>query len=170
MHKYKSQIIQLMQEGNKLSSGEARKAFGLYLGYILRKISQPNADSGCCDLVMKFLQHSSCSLRTPFLFTLPCSKLSDKDRAAITAKQLSDFLHLYNRETELFEDTVDRPRTVPNKLFQKFLAAASFLGRSGFAGNLRGANLLGSLPHITSRVYSNAAATEQCRCNSSINR
>lgn len=190
MHKYKSQIIQLMQEGNKLSSGEARKAFGLYLGYILRKISQSNADSGCCDLVMKFLQHSSCSLRTPFLFTLPCSKLSDKDRAAITAKQLSDFLHLYNRETELFEDTVDRPRTVPNKLFQKFLAAASeqdlddvlilqtrlykcahsFLGRSGFAGNLRGANLLGSLPHITSRVYSNAAATEQCRCNSSINR
>ncbi|XP_071576774.1 tubulin polyglutamylase TTLL5 isoform X1 [Temnothorax nylanderi] len=190
MHKYKNQVIQSMQEGNKLSSGEARKAFGLYLGYILRKISQPNADPGCCDLVMKFLQHSSCSLRTPFLFTLPCSKLSDKDRAAITAKQLSDFLHLYNRETDLYEDTVDRPRTVPNKLFQKFLAAASeqdlddililqtrlykcahsFLGRSGFAGNLRGANLLGSLPHITSRVYFNAATAEQCRCNNSINR
>ncbi|XP_077279774.1 tubulin tyrosine ligase-like 5 isoform X6 [Temnothorax americanus] len=190
MHKYKNQVIQSMQEGNKLSSGEARKAFGLYLGYILRKISQPNADPGCCDLVMKFLQHSSCSLRTPFLFTLSCSKLSDKDRAAITAKQLSDFLHLYNRETDLYEDTVDRPRTVSNKLFQKFLAAASeqdlddililqtrlykcahsFLGRSGFAGNLRGANLLGSLPHITSRVYSNAATAEQCRCNFSINR
>ncbi|KYQ47236.1 Tubulin polyglutamylase TTLL5, partial [Trachymyrmex zeteki] len=190
VHKYKSQVLQSMQEGNKLSSGEARKAFGLYLGYILRKISQPNVDPGCCDLVMKFLQHSSCSLRTPFLFTLPCSKLSDKDRAAITAKQLSDFLHLYNRETDLYEDTVDRSHTVPNELFQKFLVAASeqdlddvlilqtrlykcahsFLGRSGFAGNLRGANLLGSLPHITSRVYSNAAATEQCRCNNSINR
>jgi len=52
------------------SPGEARKAFGLYLGYILRKISQSNADSTCCDLVMKFLQHSSCSLRTPFLFTV----------------------------------------------------------------------------------------------------
>ncbi|XP_020281640.1 tubulin polyglutamylase TTLL5 isoform X3 [Pseudomyrmex gracilis] len=191
MHKYKNQVIQSMQEGNKLSPGEARKAFGLYLGYILRKISQPNADTASCDLVMKFLQHSSCSLRTPFLFTLPCSKLNDKDRAAVTAKQLSDFLHLYNRETDLYEDTVDRPRTVPNKLFQKFLAAASeqdlddvlilqtrlykcahsFLGRSGFAGSLRGAsNLLGSLPHITSRVYSNAAVTEQCRCNNSITR
>ncbi|XP_011138899.1 tubulin polyglutamylase TTLL5 isoform X3 [Harpegnathos saltator] len=190
MHKYKNQVIQSMQEGNKLSPGEARKAFGLYLGYILRKISQSNADPACCDLVMKFLQHSSCSLRTPFLFTLPCSKLSDKDRAAITAKQLSDFLHLYNRETDLYEDTVDRPRTVPNKLFQKFLAAASeqdlddvlilqtrlykcahsFLGRSGFAGSLRGANLLGSLPQITSRVYSNAAVTEQCKCNNTINR
>ncbi|XP_014489452.1 PREDICTED: tubulin polyglutamylase TTLL5 isoform X3 [Dinoponera quadriceps] len=190
MHKYKNQVMQSMQEGNKLSPGEARKAFGLYLGYILRKISQSNADPACCDLVMKFLQHSSCSLRTPFLFTLPCSKLSDKDRAAITAKQLSDFLHLYNRETDLYEDTVDRPRTVPNKLFQKFLAAASeqdlddvlilqtrlykcahsFLGRSGFAGSLRGANLLGSLPHITSRVYSNAAVTEQCKCNNPINR
>ncbi|XP_011640702.1 tubulin polyglutamylase TTLL5 isoform X2 [Pogonomyrmex barbatus] len=189
MHKYKNQVMQLMQEGNKLSFGEARKAFGLYLGYILRKISQPNADPGSCDLVMKFLQHSSCSLRAPFLFTLPCNKLSDKDRAAITAKQLSDFLHLYNRETELYEDTIDRPRTVPNKLFQKFLIAASeqdlddvlilqtrlykcahsFLGRSTFAGNLRGTNLLGSLPHITSRVHSNAVATEQCRCNNSIN-
>ncbi|KAM0727849.1 Tubulin polyglutamylase TTLL5 [Formica fusca] len=190
MHKYKSQVIQSMQEGNKLSPGEARKAFGLYLSYILRKISQPNADPACCDLIMKFLQHSSCNLRTPFLFTLPCNKLSTKDRAAITAKQLSDFLHLYNRETDLYEDTVDRPRTVSNKLFQKFLAAASeqdlddvlilqtrlykcthsFLGKSGFAGTLRGANLLGSLPHITSRIYSNVAATGQCRCNNSINR
>lgn len=52
------------------SPGEARKAFGLYLGCILRKISQPSADPACCDLVMKFLQHSSCSLRTPFLFTV----------------------------------------------------------------------------------------------------
>ncbi|KAL6419492.1 hypothetical protein ACFW04_011368 [Cataglyphis niger] len=190
IHKYKSQVIQSMQEGNKLSPGEARKAFGLYLGYILRKISQPNADPAYCDLIMKFLQHSSCNLRTPFLFTLPCNKLSMKDRAAITAKQLSDFLHLYNRETDLYEDTVDRPRTVSNKVFQKFLAAASeqdlddvlilqtrlykcthsFLGKSGFVGTLKGANLLGSLPHITSRIYSNVAATGQCRCNNSINR
>lgn len=50
--------------------------------------------------------------------------MSEKDRAAVTAKQLSDFLHLYNRETDLYADTVDRPRTVPNRLFQKFLAAA----------------------------------------------
>ncbi|XP_029157005.1 tubulin polyglutamylase TTLL5 isoform X2 [Nylanderia fulva] len=190
MHKYKSQVMTLMQEGNKLSPSEARKAFGLYLSYILRKISQPNADPVCCDLVMKFLQHSSYNLRSPFLFTLPCNKLSNKDRAAITAKQLSDFLHLYNRETDFYEDAVDRPRTVSNKLFQKFLAAASeqdlddvlilqtrlykcthsFLGKSGFAGILKGANLLGSLPHITSRIYSNVAATEQCRCNNSINR
>ncbi|XP_008555252.1 tubulin polyglutamylase TTLL5 [Microplitis demolitor] len=183
-HKYKDQVTQMMQEGNKLSPGEARKAFGLYLGYILRKISQATADSVSCDLVMKFLQQSSSNLRTPFVFTLPSNKLSDKDRAAITAKQLSDFLHLYNRETDLYADTVDRPRTVPNRLFQKFLASASeedlddvlilqtrlyncahsFLGRSGFAGNLRGNNLLGSLPQITSRVHSNAASFEQCKC------
>lgn len=52
--------------------------------------------------------------------------MSDKDRAAITAKQLSDFLHLYNRETDLYEDTVDRSHTVPNELFQKFLVAARY--------------------------------------------
>lgn len=143
-----------MKRNFVFSSGEARKAFGLYLSHILRKISQPNADITCSDLVMKFLQQSSNNLRTPFLFTvsscmficncapsfllceiirlrlmsfrlqLPNSKLSDKDRAAITAKQLSDFLHLYNRETDLYTDTVDRPRTVPNRLFQKFLVNA----------------------------------------------
>ncbi|XP_043271937.1 tubulin polyglutamylase TTLL5 [Venturia canescens] len=182
--KYKAQVTQMMQDGNKLSPGEARKAFGLYLRYILRKISQPSTDWACCDLVMKFLQQSSNNLRTPFLFTSPSCKLSDKDRAAITAKQLSDFLHLYNRETELYSDTVDRPRTVPNQLFQKFLASASeedldaililqtrlyncthtFLGKSSFAGNLRGNNLLDSLPQITSRVHSNAMLTEPCKC------
>lgn len=52
------------------SPGEARKAFGLYLGHILRKISQPNADPTCCDLVMKFLQQSASNLRTPFFFTV----------------------------------------------------------------------------------------------------
>ncbi|KAG7200187.1 hypothetical protein KM043_000621 [Ampulex compressa] len=189
-HKYKSEVVQSMQEGNKLSPGEARKAFGMFLGYVLRKISQPNAGPACCERVTKFLQRSSHNLRTPFLFTLPSSKLSDKDRAAITAKQLSDFLYLYNRETDLYTDTVDRPRTVPNRLFQKFLSAASeedledvlvlqtrlyncahsFLGRIGFAGSLRGRNLLGSLPHITSRVHSNAAVTEQCKCSQSSSR
>lgn len=59
------------------------------------------------------------------IFQLPNSQLDDKDRAAVTAKQLADFLHLYNRETDLYVDTVDRPKTVPNRLFQKFLAAAT---------------------------------------------
>lgn len=58
------------------------------------------------------------------MFQLPSSKLGDKDRAAITAKQLSDFLSLYNRETDLYTDTVDRPKTVPNRLFQKFISVA----------------------------------------------
>ncbi|XP_001602304.2 tubulin polyglutamylase TTLL5 isoform X2 [Nasonia vitripennis] len=189
-HKYKAQVMQMMHEGNKLSHGEARKAFGLYLGHILRKISSQNPDPVCCDLVTKFLQQSASNLRTPFLFTLPSSKLGDKDRAAITAKQLSDFLSLYNRETDLYADTVDRPRTVPNRLFQKFLLAASeedldsvlllqtnlyncahtFLGRSGFVSSLRGSNLLSLLPHITSRVHNNANITEQCKCNQSNNR
>ncbi|KAJ8673195.1 hypothetical protein QAD02_004457 [Eretmocerus hayati] len=190
MHKCKAQVMQMMQEGNKLSCGDARKAFGLYLGCVLRKISQHDPDSICCDLVSKFLQQSACNLRTPFLYTLPNSKLGAKDRAAITAKQLSDFLYLYNRETDLYTDTVDRPKTVPNRLFQRFLSSASeedlddvlilqtklyncahtFLGRSSFAGSLRGSNLLGSLPHITSKVHTNANISEQCKCNQSNNR
>lgn len=56
---------------------------------------------------------------------IPSSKLAGKDRAAIVAKQLNDFLYLYNRETDLYSDTVDRLNSVPNKLFMQFLETAT---------------------------------------------
>lgn len=51
-------------------------------------------------------------------------KLSGKDRAAIVAKQLHDFLYLYNRETDLYTDASDRINYVPVKLFLRFLESA----------------------------------------------
>lgn len=127
--------------------GEARRTFSQYLGCILRRIStsQDTEQDSHTEVVLKFLQKASAYLRTPFVvkvnklyddtylpvlnddlyLQIPSSKLAGKDRAAIVAKQLNDFLYLYNRETDLYSDTVDRLNSVPNKLFMQFLETAT---------------------------------------------
>ncbi|KAJ8935583.1 hypothetical protein NQ314_012725 [Rhamnusium bicolor] len=57
------------------------------------------------------------------LFT-PSQKLDSKDRAAIIAKQLNDFLYLYNRETDIFVDKTEKPSQIPTKLYNEFLENA----------------------------------------------
>lgn len=79
---------------------------------------------GHVEIVLKFLQKASNYLRTPFPVKSPSMKLSGKDRAAIVAKQLNDFLCTYNKETELYCDNLDRPSDIPNKLFIEFLEHA----------------------------------------------
>ena len=59
------------------------------------------------------------------------------------------------------EEDLDDVLILQTKVYN---CAHTFLGRSGFAGSLRGTSLLGSLPHITSRVHTNANITEQCKC------
>ncbi|KRT83042.1 hypothetical protein AMK59_4029, partial [Oryctes borbonicus] len=53
----------------------------------------------------------------------PSQKLSEKDRAAVIAKQLNDFIYLYNRETELYSD-LRSPTQLPNIAFSEFLETA----------------------------------------------
>jgi tubulin polyglutamylase TTLL5 len=42
----------------------------------------------------------------------------------VIAKQLNDFIYLYNRETDLYADMVEGSTNVPSQLFQRFLAVA----------------------------------------------
>ncbi|KAJ8962623.1 hypothetical protein NQ318_001016 [Aromia moschata] len=76
------------------------------------------------EIVLKFLQKASNYLRTPFSVKAPSLKLENKDRAAIVAKQLNDFLYLYNRETEMFVDKAEKPSQIPTKLYNEFLENA----------------------------------------------
>lgn len=59
-----------------------------------------------------------------FLLQIPSRKLVGKDRVAVVAKQLNDFIYLYNRETDLYSEGGDKSNIVPSKLYQQFLAAA----------------------------------------------
>ena len=60
-----------------------------------------------------------------FLLQIPSRKLVGKDRVAVVAKQLNDFIYLYNRETDLYSEGGDKPNIVPSKRYQRFLAAAT---------------------------------------------
>lgn len=120
---------------------EARKTFSKYLQCMLHRIATTPEQEGHVDVVLKFLQKASNYLRTPFTVKvtvnsynyfriaflcqqIPSHKLTNKDRAAIVAKQLNDFLCAYNRETEMFLENLDRPSDIPSKLFVEFLEHA----------------------------------------------
>lgn len=64
-------------------------------------------------------------MKTPFSVKAPSDNLDYKDRAAIVAKQLNDFLYLYNRETEVYVDKTEKLTSqIPSKLYKEFLENA----------------------------------------------
>ncbi|XP_066146909.1 tubulin polyglutamylase TTLL5 isoform X1 [Euwallacea fornicatus] len=117
-------VVEMLKCGKKITQCEARKTFSQYLVCILKKIvSAPDQDDHV-EIVLKFLQKASNYLRTPYSVKAPSTKLETKDRAAIVAKQLNDFLYLYNRETDMFVDKSDKPSQVPKDLYGEFLEHA----------------------------------------------
>ncbi|KAK4884418.1 hypothetical protein RN001_000689 [Aquatica leii] len=120
----KKQMMEAMSSGKKLTQVEARKTFSRYLECILSRIAASPGRDGHVEIVLKFLQKASNYLRTPFAVKVPSHKLVGKDRAAIVAKQLNDFLYLYNRETEMYATTLNRPTELPTNLFLEFMENA----------------------------------------------
>ncbi len=74
--------------------------------------------------MLKFLQKAALSLREPYIFKPPSCKLSGKDRAAIVAKDLNEFLAHYRRETEFFTVFREEQGMVPRHIFEEFIAFA----------------------------------------------
>ncbi|XP_059471433.1 tubulin polyglutamylase TTLL5-like isoform X1 [Neocloeon triangulifer] len=169
----KEQVRQSLENGNSLNQSQSRRAFGLYLATILRRLAGPTFAS-CethAELILRFLQKASYNLRTPYFVKVPSRKLAGKDRVAVIAKQLNDFIYLYNRETDLYADIAEGSNNVPMQLFQRFLAVANepeleevltlqtrlykcahiYLGRCGPqpTADLRSIGLLRSLPEMS---------------------
>ena len=68
------------------------------------------------------------SLRESYMLKAPNSKLCGKDKAAVVAKELGDFLGHYRRETELFTVFREESGMVPRHIFEEFIAFASDSG------------------------------------------
>ncbi|XP_053613829.1 probable beta-tubulin polyglutamylase isoform X3 [Plodia interpunctella] len=150
-----------LMDGLRLTMGEGRRAFGLFLTYVLKRISSPANELAVSHaaLVLKFLKRACSTLRMPynvktllneqmcrrnlktyrgpiFQYTTHCYyccaddrgppvKMCDKDRCAVIAKQLNDFLYMYYRETDLYTDSEDKEGCVSNIHFAQFLYSAS---------------------------------------------
>ncbi|KAF4525871.1 hypothetical protein B566_EDAN015974 [Ephemera danica] len=182
----KEQVRQSLEDGSRLSQNQSRRAFGLYLATILRRLTGPNpaSNEAHAELILRFLQRASYNLRTPYFVKVPSRKLAGKDRVAVIAKQLNDFIYLYNRETDLFAEQTEGPEHVPGQLFQRFLAVANepeleevltlqtrlykcahlYLGRCGPpVTDLRTVGLLRSLPDLTNAADCECVRRGACR-------
>lgn len=96
----------------------------MYLHCILQRLSDfDDAKDDCTqiELVLKFLQKAALSLREPYPFKAPSCKLNGKDRAAIVAKDLNEFLAHYRRETECFTVFREEQGMVPRHIFEEFI-------------------------------------------------
>jgi len=124
----KEKMVKMIESGLQLSEYQARKAFTVYLQCILQRLSdfdEENGDSSQIELVLKFLQKAALSLRESYMLKAPNSKLCGKDKAAVVAKELGDFLGHYKRETELFTVFREESGMVPRHIFEEFIAFAS---------------------------------------------
>ncbi|KAG6441981.1 hypothetical protein O3G_MSEX002135 [Manduca sexta] len=122
----KELVKRQLHDGMKLTRGEGRRAFGLYLTHVLKRLSSgAEAAARHAGLVLRFLQRASAALRVPYNLKGPPAKMCDKDRCAVIAKQLNDFLYMYYRETDLYTDSEDKDGCVSNIHFAQFLYSAS---------------------------------------------
>jgi tubulin polyglutamylase TTLL5 len=122
--KLKQQLRKLIENGDELSVLQARKAFSTFLELVLKRLSVDPKHSHE-ESVIKFLHRIAVYLRQPFFIrNVNHNKILTKERGAMVAKLLGDYLHLYNKETEAFSDSYDRLGMIPIKLFEDFLQHA----------------------------------------------
>ncbi|XP_052756672.1 tubulin polyglutamylase TTLL5 isoform X1 [Galleria mellonella] len=122
----KELVKQQLLDGMRLTPGEARRAFGLFLSCVVQRVARGDAAAAAhAALVLRFLRRAAASQRLPYTVQGPPAKMCDKDRCAVIAKQLNDFLYMYCRETDLCTDSEDRHGCVSNIHFAQFLHSAS---------------------------------------------
>lgn len=78
------------------------------------------------ELVIRFLKRAGQNLSPPFRVEIPSRRLSQADQKRILAKELCDFLHLYNKETvSQYQNQIFSTMEIDNNLFENFLRSAS---------------------------------------------
>ncbi|XP_069117326.1 tubulin polyglutamylase TTLL5-like [Argopecten irradians] len=143
----KFKVVEMLHKGSSLSKVQARSAFAMYLVRVQQRLvsehnptSQEDIDAlnEQMDLVLRFLKRAAVNLQQQFKVIVPSRKLPLNDRRRILAKQLGDFVHIYNKETEqirlkkLAEQKLGKTaevhpkgETLCEKKFEKFVNIAS---------------------------------------------
>ncbi|XP_055371763.1 probable beta-tubulin polyglutamylase isoform X3 [Condylostylus longicornis] len=115
-------IRQLIENGSELTHLQARQAFYHYLELVLKRLTE-EPKSLHEKLILKFINRTSGGKSAPFLNSLNF-KMTNKDRTAMVAKLLGDYLDTYIRETEAYIDPFDNYGMISINLFKEFIKHA----------------------------------------------
>lgn len=126
----RKQLQRAMENGGELTLVQTRKIFSLYLECILKRLTHDARNQHGSDhhekLILKFITRSDLTIKPPMFMKNPNStKIPAKDRTAIVAKLLGDFIESYDRDTELCVDNYNYYGLISSQLFEKFIAQAS---------------------------------------------
>lgn len=120
----RKQLRKTMEGGSELTLLQARKIFATFLECILKRLSHEPKNHHE-KLILKFITRSDLSIKPPNFMKNPhSSKIPGKDRSAIVAKLLGDYLEAFNRDTDACVDNYDYYGLIPSQLFDDFLAQA----------------------------------------------
>lgn len=130
---WRKQLQKAMENGSELTLHQTRKMFSLYLECVLKRLIQESKNHHGNDfknqhekLILKFITRSDLTIKPPSFMKNPNStKILSKDRTAIVAKLLADYLEAFDRDTELCVDNYSYYGLISSDLFDKFMAQAT---------------------------------------------
>lgn len=129
----RKQLQRAMENGSELTLQQVRRMFSLYLEFVLKRLIQESKNHHGNDhknqhekLILKFITRSDLTIKPPSFMKNPQStKISSKDRTAIVAKLLADYLEAFDRDTELCVDNYSYYGLISSDLYDKFIAQSS---------------------------------------------
>ncbi|CAF0886363.1 unnamed protein product [Didymodactylos carnosus] len=127
----KTDILNYLNEGATLTPLQARTAFSTYLQRIQfrlmldSELKEEATTTQHMELVIRFLKRAGQNLSQPFRVEIPSRRLSLADQKRILAKELCDFLHLYNKETDAQRGTLVQLQPAANKRISSASTTAS---------------------------------------------
>ncbi|XP_040598664.1 tubulin polyglutamylase TTLL5 isoform X14 [Mesocricetus auratus] len=139
----KFNLMQILQDNGNLSKVQARLAFSAYLQHVQVRLTKDSGgqtlspswaakEDEQMELVVRFLKRASSNLQHSLRMVLPSRRLALLERRRILAHQLSDFIVVYNKETEQMAEKKSKKKLeeeeedgVNAESFQEFIRQAS---------------------------------------------
>lgn len=118
---------QHIENSLELSQLQARRLFHRYMECVLMRLAtEPPKTSQQEKWILKFITRCEVGkIKTPSFIKNPSmqqsQRIHSRDRSALVAKLLGDYLETYHRESEAYVDDFDRPGIIPRRIFEEFL-------------------------------------------------
>lgn len=126
----RKQLQRAMEGGSELTLVQTRKLFSLFLECVLHRLTHDTRNQHGSEqhekLILKFITRADLTIKPPMFMKNPNStKIPAKDRTAIVAKLLGDFIESFDRDTGMCVDNYNYYGLIPSQLFEKFAGQAS---------------------------------------------